>query len=66
MFYRNKKDQRVFRGGKEDWNSAVKAASICCNFTHDVEEELITDDEKSCYDCLYRRWTAESFICCRN
>lgn len=66
MFYRDNKGQKVFSGGKEDWGIAVKAARKCCNFTPDVEEELITDDERSCYNCLYRRWTAESFICCKS
>jgi len=65
MFYKNEKGQRVFSGGNQDWDLAIKAANECMNFTHDVEEEIITDDEKSCYDCLYRRWTAESFICCK-
>jgi hypothetical protein len=28
-----------------------------------VEEELVADDPRSCYNCRHRRWTAASFAC---
>lgn len=65
MFSRNEKGQKVFCAGKQDWDLAISAANKCTSFKPDVEEELVTDDERSCYDCRYRRWTAKSFICCK-
>jgi len=35
----------------------------CPAFTFDVEEELVNDDERSCLNCRYRRWTDKSFSC---
>jgi hypothetical protein len=35
-------------------------------FHPDVEEELIADEARSCYNCRYRRWTAVSFSCTVN
>jgi hypothetical protein len=33
------------------------------DFIPDVEEELIADDPRSCYNCRYRRWQADSVVC---
>lgn len=52
-----------FPGGKEEWAGAAARASICRHFTPDVEEEWVADEERSCYNCRYRRWTAASFVC---
>lgn len=35
----------------------------CSQFVADVPEELISDNNKSCFNCAYRRWTANSFLC---
>jgi hypothetical protein len=32
-------------------------------FHPDVEEEQVADEDRSCYNCRYRRWTAASFVC---
>ena len=52
-----------FPGGKEEWASAAAQASLCRRFSPDVEEEWVADEERSCYNCRYRRWTAASFAC---
>jgi len=35
----------------------------CQNFRIDDEDELVTDQDRSCYNCRYRRWTINSFVC---
>jgi hypothetical protein len=42
---------------------AVQAAMACAHFTIDDEDELVSDEEISCLNCRYRRWTQESFSC---
>jgi len=54
---------RQFTGGQEDWQSAALSAAHCQEFLPDVEEELVADDPRSCYNCRLRRWTASSFAC---
>jgi hypothetical protein len=63
MWRIDRKGEKEFQGGKEDWSGAVRAASCCAAFRPDVEEEWIADDVVSCYNCRYRRWTAASFTC---
>jgi hypothetical protein len=54
---------RVYRAGKNDWAGAALAAENCAVFHEDVEEEIVADDLKSCYNCRFRRWTEASFAC---
>jgi hypothetical protein len=54
---------RQFTGGYEDWRGAALMAARCQQFHPDVEEELVADDPRSCYNCRHRRWTASSFAC---
>lgn len=57
-------DAREFALGQDDWAAAARAALECARFAADVDEELIDDDdEQSCYNCRYRRWSAASFTC---
>jgi hypothetical protein len=56
-------DIREFSGGNENWALASKTAKACPLFRPDDEDEQVSDDFRSCYNCLYRRWTAESFMC---
>lgn len=54
----NKKD--LYRDDKQinSWTTA------CEHFMADNDtEECYTEDENACYNCLFRRWTAEGFIC---
>jgi hypothetical protein len=49
--------------GTNDWAGAAHIAGTCSHFTPDVEEELVAEEPRSCYNCRYRRWTAASFTC---
>ena len=42
---------------------AVQDAEACTHFTLDDEDELVSDEERTCLNCRYRRWTQESFLC---
>lgn len=63
MWRKDQKGAREFTGGRESFSAAVAAAIECKSFTLDVDEEIVADDERSCYNCRYRRWTATSFTC---
>jgi len=62
----NDKKQKEFRLGHEDFDVAAEAAQNCQNFRIDDEDELVTDQDRSCYNCRYRRWTINSFVCLKN
>jgi len=55
----------VFKFGKDNYEKAKEQASTCKEFILDKDEdELVTcTKENSCYNCLFRRWTQESFVC---
>ncbi|MBR5619971.1 MAG: hypothetical protein IKW76_09570 [Clostridia bacterium] len=53
----------VWQGGKTDWAAAAQAAENCGAFRADCEEECVADDDVSCYNCRFRRWTRDSFVC---
>ena len=53
----------VFSGGKSAFDAAAREAENCPFFSEDCEDELFCDDETSCYNCRYRRWTRDSFVC---
>jgi len=59
------KGEREFSGGKEDWAVAALIAEECPGFKPDDEDEMVADEEVSCYNCRYRRWTVKSFVCCK-
>jgi hypothetical protein len=63
MWRRNAKGAKEFALGKESWLAAAQAAVACPGFLLDVEEELLADEQRSCYNCRYRRWSADSFTC---
>lgn len=63
MWKINQKGEKEFMNGKEDWESALKEAQKCPAFKLDDEDELVADDLRSCYNCRFRRWTADSFTC---
>ncbi|MGA1933648.1 molybdopterin biosynthesis protein MoeB [Arcobacter sp. YIC-464] len=56
---------KYFIHGKESYKKAVEQASSCKEFILDKDEdELVTSVQKnSCYNCLFRRWTSQSFTC---
>lgn len=55
--------KKIFIYGQDDNINACKAARECGNFKQDYEEECFADEEICCYNCRYRRWTADSFEC---
>ncbi|MBE5781417.1 MAG: hypothetical protein E7328_06330 [Clostridiales bacterium] len=56
-------EHKVFRFGQEDDAAAEQAALLCGGFIKDYEEECFAEEEVTCYNCRYRRWTADSFEC---
>ena len=52
-----------FKHGQDSYGLAAETAGQCGAFVNDDEDETVTDDKRSCYDCRYRRWTADSFEC---
>jgi hypothetical protein len=47
--------------------SSEEAAAImarnCNHFSEDDEEEQMAEEPLHCYNCRYRRWTADGFTC---
>ena len=62
-YWIQKNGKTVFAYGKESFAEAAALAENCPSFNEDCEDELVCDDAVSCYNCRYRRWTAESFEC---
>lgn len=56
---------RHFRHGDEAPELAARAALACGRFQRDDEEECFFDEPVTCYNCRWRRWTADSFTCLR-
>ncbi|MFA7091272.1 MAG: molybdopterin biosynthesis protein MoeB [Arcobacteraceae bacterium] len=52
-----------FMFGKMSFEMAQK--SVCEKFILDTDEEecVVSTDTSSCYNCLYRKWTQQSFVC---
>ena len=64
IFEINRRGEPVFRFGREDWTMAQATASKCGFYSIDVDNELIKDIMKrSCYNCAYRKWIKDTFIC---
>ncbi len=61
--WRIENGKAVWTGGKAAWAAAASAASACGAFSPDCEEECIAEEDVSCYNCRYRRWTRDSFVC---
>lgn len=59
----NNKGDKVFLGGLENWTLASKTARDCDSFFPDDDDEQVSNEPVSCYNCKYRRWGAESFTC---
>lgn len=61
MNYFNLKGE--FIGSKEDYQLAEEISKKCKYFKLDDEDELVSDEEISCFNCRYRRWSPASFTC---
>ena len=60
----NFNEKGEFRFGKFNYEKAREIARNCAKFKLDNdEEETSCGGERSCYDCAFRRWSAQSFIC---
>jgi hypothetical protein len=55
--------KKEFTMGQAAYEEVARIAGECPDFTTDVEEEWVTDEERSCYNCKLRRWTTTSFTC---
>lgn len=66
MWIYNAKGKKEFSGGKDNWDEAARIAKTCVNFKMDEEDELVSDEPVSCYNCRYRRWSLKSFTCTFN
>lgn len=49
--------------GKQDYARAALMAEKCPDFIIDDEDEQVTEEPRSCYNCRFRRWTVQSFTC---
>ncbi len=54
---------KYFKYGQNNFDLTAETALQCAAFIGDDEDEIVTDDTRSCYDCRYRRWTVDSFQC---
>lgn len=63
LWIKNANGQIQFKGGKQDWAQTVEIAVFCRYFSLDYDDELAADEERSCYNCRFRRWTQTSFVC---
>lgn len=61
MNYFNLKGE--FTGNREDYHLAEEISKGCKYFKLDDEDELVSDEEISCFNCRYRRWSNASFTC---
>lgn len=65
MWRINLKGEKEFSGGKDNPAAAACEAVACNRFEPDDEDEMVADEPVSCYNCRFRRWTRESFVCCK-
>ena len=63
FIYENNK--KMFKFGREDYEQSRIAARDCLNFREDDEDEQVDSTIISCYNCIYRRWSKDSFNCMR-
>lgn len=66
MFLVNKQGDLEFMFGKEAWDKGHEMALKCHSFIEDDEDEQVSDIDRSCYNCRFRRWTSSTFVCKRN
>lgn len=47
----------------DDFKDTIILAKACTSYKVDVDEEVDWDNEITCYNCRYRRWTKYGFSC---
>lgn len=52
-----------FEKSEEDFQATVILAQACAHYLTDLDEEVNWDNETTCYNCRYRRWTKYGFSC---
>lgn len=50
----------------EAWERGQDIALDCAAFEQDVEEEWVAQEQVSCYNCRYRRFTATGILCMKS
>lgn len=61
--WKSENGKTVFTGGKGACAQAASIAGRCPLFSQDCEEECEAEEDRSCYNCRWRRWTQDSFVC---
>jgi len=56
-------EKRSFRYGQNAPEQAAVCARLCPHFAQDDEDECTADEDVSCYNCRWRRWSATTFTC---
>lgn len=60
----NFNEKNEFKYGKFNYEKAHQIAQNYAKFKLDNdEEEMVCRGERNCYDCAFRRWSKDSFIC---
>ncbi|WP_107697876.1 molybdopterin biosynthesis protein MoeB [Campylobacter concisus] len=60
----NFNEKNEFKYSKFNYEKTHQIAQNCAKFKLDSdEEETSCGGETSCYDCAFRRWSKDSFIC---
>lgn len=47
----------------EVFGVTTRMAGNCTVFQMDVEDEIVYENQTTCYNCRYRRWEFEGFTC---
>lgn len=47
----------------EVFETTQQMACNCPTFQMDVEDEIVYENQTTCYNCRYRRWDSEGFTC---
>lgn len=63
MWKTNQRNELEYTGGRSDFKVVARIAEECKDFRPDDEDEQVADEQVSCYNCRFRRWTANSFAC---
>lgn len=58
-----KDGKKLFKGNHTDYAIVGELAQKCLNFCPDDEDEQVDDQELSCFNCIFRRWSEKSFYC---
>lgn len=66
QYVKTKDGMKYFNGDAEQADvleTTVSMAKSCREFQMDVEDEVIYENLKTCYNCRFRRWIPNGFSC---